>query len=140
LLEQVSVSTHTRRFIARGEQPSVSPDGRLLAYASGEDHSATVVIRDRASGRRRSVNVGRLLGSHSDVLNASLAWLGDGTRLVVVEACCFVAASTTNAHATDRSADDRLHLIVVSAPRHGSLNASGRRLLIRNPPLSAYAW
>jgi hypothetical protein len=124
LLEQVSVSTHTRRFIGHGEQPSVSPDGRLLAYVSGEDRSATVVVRDRASGRRRSVNVGRLLGSQSDMLNASLAWLGDGTRLAVVEACCAIAASTTNARATDRSADDRLHLIVVSVPRHGSLRAT----------------
>lgn len=123
LLEQVTVSTHARALIGRGEQPSVSPDGRLLAYAAGEDRSSTVVVRDRASRRRRSINLARFLGSHSDMLNASLAWLGDGTRLVVVESCCFVALSTTHAHATDRSAGSGLHLIVVSVPRHGRLSA-----------------
>lgn len=66
LLEQLSVATRRARFIASGEQPSVSPDGRMLAYTSGADRTATVVIRDTAPGRRRSINVARLLGTNVD--------------------------------------------------------------------------
>jgi WD40-like Beta Propeller Repeat len=117
LLEQLSVATHRARFIAFGEQPSVSPDGRLLAYASGEDRTATVVVRDTASGRRRSINVARLLGTKVDMLNASLAWLGDGQRLAVFESCCAVAVSSTSAQ------EDQLHLVVVSVPPGGELSA-----------------
>ena len=131
-LEQVAVATHQRRFIAFGEQPSVSPDGRLLAYVSGEDRSATIVVRDTASGRRRSTNLARLLGSQSDMLNASTAWLGDGAQLAVIEACCPIAVSKASAPAGPRSTrgspGDQLHLIVVSVPRHGSLRA--RRVVL----------
>ena len=118
LLEQLSVSTHRRRFIAFGEQPAVSPDARRLAYVSGEDRTADVVVRDLASGRRRSINLSRLLGGKTDMLNASLAWLGDGTQLAVLEACCAVAVSTTS-----KALGDGAKLIVVSVPAHGSLSA-----------------
>jgi WD40-like Beta Propeller Repeat len=49
LLEPLSVATDRTRFMAFGEQPAVSPDGRLLAYTSGEDRMATVVVREAAS-------------------------------------------------------------------------------------------
>jgi hypothetical protein len=131
-LERLSVATHRRQFIASGEQPSVSPDGRRLAYASGEDRSAAIVVRDLASGRRRALNIANLAGSENDMLNARLAWLGDGTQLAVFEACCAVAVSTSGAQAGSRgssSASFGLRLIVVSVPRHGSLSA--RQVVLR---------
>jgi hypothetical protein len=131
LLEQLSVATHRRRLIADGEQPSVSSNGRFLAHVSGEGRSAAIVVRDVASNRRRALNLARLVGPKNDMLNAAVAWLGDGTQLAVFEACCAIAASTTGAPARSRgssAASNGLHLIVVSVPRHGSLSA--RRVVL----------
>jgi WD40-like Beta Propeller Repeat len=122
LLERLSVSTHRQRLVAHGEEPSVSPDGRLLAYAQGEDRSATIVVRDLASGQRRSISVAGLLGGRSDMLHASLAWFGDGTELAVFESCCAVATSTPAPQAEPRGSSG-LRLIVVSVPPHGRLSA-----------------
>jgi hypothetical protein len=118
LLERLSVTTHRRRFVAFGEQPAVSPDAGRLAYVSGEDRSASVVVRDLASGRRRSVNVARLLGGKTDMVNASLAWLGDGNQLALLEACCPVAVSSGS-----KAVGDGAQLIVVSVPPNGGLSA-----------------
>ncbi len=128
LLEQVSVSTHRWRLIGRGEQPAVNPDGRLLAWASGEGRSATIVVEDRATGDRSQINISRLLGSNTDLLNASLGWLGSGDQLAVFEWCCAVAA---RAPATGdrsgapghRSGQATFHLVLVSFGRGGGLTA-----------------
>jgi hypothetical protein len=61
LLERLSTSTRRRRLVGQGEQPAVSPDGRLLAYATGEGRSPGIVIRDVASGAERSIRLARLL-------------------------------------------------------------------------------
>lgn len=121
LLEQISTPTHRRRLVGRGEQPAVSTNGRLLAYATGESRSARIVVRDLASGAERSINVFRLLGSKSDMLNASLAWLGDGRQLAVFEACCATLDALRGSSA--RSAGYASHLIVVSVARHGGMTA-----------------
>lgn len=129
LLERISTSTRRRRLVGQGEQPAVSPTGRLLAYATGEDRSAGIVIRDLASGAERSIRLWRLLGSKTDMLKASLAWLGDGRRLAVFEACCATAATSTGrttfvaSGPGGQSASYASRLIVVSVPRHGGLTA-----------------
>jgi len=126
-LEQVSVATGRQQLLARGEQPAVSPNGAWLAYVSGEGRSATISVRNLASGATRSVNIWRLLG-RNDILNASLAWLEDGTRLVVLEECCFSLDVATPRHpgphgTSDSSNGDTLHLIAISVPTDGGLTA-----------------
>lgn len=128
LLEQISVSSRKQQLLARGEQPTVSPDGALLAYVSGAGRSAAVSIRDLASGATRSVNVSRLLG-RNDILNASLAWLDDGTRLVVFEECCagsllVATIGQAGSHESSHPAGgDTFHLIAISVPADGKLTA-----------------
>src|SRR5579884_3231924 len=122
LLEQLSVSTQIRQLIGFGEEPAVSPDGRLLAYAEGENASAGLVVRNLASGQSRSLNVARALGGRTDMLQASLAWFGDGSRLAVFESCCPVAVSRMSPHPPS-SGSSGLHLVVVSVPPRGRLSA-----------------
>jgi hypothetical protein len=133
LLEQVSLSTRRRQLIGRGEQPAVSPDNRLLAYASGEGRSAEVVVRERGSGQSRSISISRLLGRQTDLLNASLAWLGNGTQLAVIEWCCAVAVGADPKEDRPPGPGGRpgqavLRLIVVSRSRDGRLTA--KRVLL----------
>jgi hypothetical protein len=124
LLERISTSTGRRRLVGRGEQPALSPDGRLLAYAAGEDRSASIVVRDLSSGAARSINLARLLGGRTDMLNASLAWLGDGRQVAVFEACC---ATLTAVRHRSQAAGYAPRLIVVSMSRDGGVTA--RRVL-----------
>jgi hypothetical protein len=126
LLEQVSVASRQRRLVGHGEQPAVSPNGRLVAYAAGEGKSATIAVRDLVSGQVRSLNVARWVGHSGDMLNSSLAWLGDGTGLVLVPGPIAIAVS---AGAGTRTASGSSRLVVVSVPGRGSL---GGRLL-RSP-------
>ena len=82
-IERLSVSTGAETFVADGEQPAVSPDGRLLAFGSGPSGSHTLVVRDLTSGRDRSIDVSRLLGKQGDLLNATITWL-DNSKIVIV--------------------------------------------------------
>src|SRR6202035_5424773 len=121
LLERLSVETHQQTQIGPGEQPAISPDGRLLAYVAGEDRSAEVVVRVIASGEVRRVHIARLLGPKTDMLNASLAWTGEGSQLAVFESCCAVAVSAPSGRQPRSTYTSRL--VVVSAPPEGNLTA-----------------
>jgi hypothetical protein len=123
MLEQVSVASGQRRLVGHGEQPAVSPDGRLVAYSSGEGKSATIVVRNLVSGQMRSLNVARWVGHSGDMLNAALAWTADGTGLVVVPGPIAIPASAGAATGTAPGSD---RLVVVSVPGRGPL--SGRLL------------
>jgi hypothetical protein len=95
LLERIDVASGSRTLIADGEQPSLSPSGRLLAYATGPDGSETLVVRDLSSGVTRSVNLAKLLGPDTDLLNASITWLGDGSEIVIAPGGVASAVTTT---------------------------------------------
>jgi hypothetical protein len=85
-IERLSVGDDTQTFVADGEQPSMSPDGRLLAFGTGlgPPGTQTLVVRDLTSGKDQSIDLRRLLGRQTDLLNASITWLGDGSRIVVL--------------------------------------------------------
>ena len=82
-IERLSVSTGAQTFVANGEQPAVSPNSRLLAFGTGPSGSHTLVVRDLASGKERSIDLSRLLGNQGDLLNATITWL-DNSKLVVI--------------------------------------------------------
>ncbi len=83
-IERLSASTGAETYVAEGEQPAISPDGRLLAYGSGPSGSNTLVVRDLTSGKDQSIDLKGLLGGQTDLLNASITWLGDGSKVVVI--------------------------------------------------------
>lgn len=84
-IERLSVADDTQTFVADGEQPSISPDGRLLAFGTGPGPpgTQTLVVRDLTSGKDQLIGLRRLLGGQTDLLNASITWLGDGSKIVV---------------------------------------------------------
>jgi hypothetical protein len=84
MIDRITVANAKEAFIAEGEQPSVSPNGRLLAYGTGTGASGTLVVRDLESGLVRSINLSNLLGAQTDLLSASITWLGDGSEIVVL--------------------------------------------------------
>ena len=83
IIERITASNDEETFIADGEQPSISPNGRLLAYAAGLRNSNMLVVRDLTSGNVRSINLSRFLGRQADLLNGSITWLGDGSEIVI---------------------------------------------------------
>jgi hypothetical protein len=82
-IERLSASTGAQTFVADGEEPAVSPDGRQLAFGSGDLGSHTLLVRDLSTEKDRSVDLHMLLGGQTDLLTASITWLGD-SRIVVV--------------------------------------------------------
>lgn len=70
--------------IARGERPTLSPDGTLLAFFAGGSSSDTVAIRNLATGATRRVSLAPLLGRARPLFDALPAWVGGGTELVVI--------------------------------------------------------
>ena len=83
-IDRLSVANGAETFVADGEQPSISPDGHHLAFGTGPSGGQTLAVRDLTSGKDQSIDLRRLLGEQTDLLNASIAWLGDGSKIVVL--------------------------------------------------------
>jgi len=76
MVERIDLANGGESFVADGAEPSISQNGRLLAYATGPPGSQELVVRDLDSGMIRSINLQKLLGRYGDLLSASIAWLG----------------------------------------------------------------
>ncbi|HVB41237.1 MAG TPA: hypothetical protein VNF47_00855 [Streptosporangiaceae bacterium] len=82
-IQQISVAGGSSRVVGYGVDPTISPDGRQLAYAAGG--TATIAIRDLRTGVVRQVSILKLIRpDYTMAVGAQLAWLGDGTQLAVV--------------------------------------------------------
>jgi hypothetical protein len=81
-IERIDLTNGQPTPFAAGEQPSVSQDGRFVAFGAGS-LSADLSIRDLKTGTTRSINLRKLLGPQTDLLNASITWLGNGSQVVV---------------------------------------------------------
>jgi len=82
LMERISVTTRKRTFVAYGDQPAISSNGRFLAYEAG--NSGDLAVRDLSSGQVRRIDLSALLGPSTDLLNATVTWLGDGSEIVIL--------------------------------------------------------
>lgn len=82
-IERVPTNGRTPTVITQGAQPSISPNGRSLAYESGADRSRVFEVRDLNTGEVRSIDLSRFIG-HGNLLTGSIAWLPDGSDVAVV--------------------------------------------------------
>jgi WD40-like Beta Propeller Repeat len=164
LLERIAASDGKQTFIANGEQPAISPNGQMLAYVMGDRAGPRIAVRDLASGRTRSINVARFFSERTDVLGASIAWVGDDSDIAVVPGPVLTAlgatrtrsgpsagrgdaavASPTCLMAFDPLARRLLYLVGHSPPALWRATIAGgrlvgRHLLIRNSQLGPVAW
>ncbi len=118
LLERIRVNDRKRTKIGPGEEPAISPDGRLLAYTTDARHAQAIVVRDLATGVTRRINVSRLLGMSGDLLLASLAWSSDSGSVIVLPGSVAIPANGNAArHPAQTRTTANLLLVKVGAGR-----------------------
>lgn len=81
-IQRINLVTSGETFVADGVEPSISPNGRFLAYGSGSTRSQQLTVRDLRSKVVRSIDLEALLGPETDLLNASITWVG--SQIVVL--------------------------------------------------------
>jgi hypothetical protein len=86
MVARVPVNGHPS-VVANGAQPSISSNGRFLAYASGSSGKG-FAVRDLATGRTRSISLERWIG-HGNLMNAgegngSMTWLSNSKDVAVI--------------------------------------------------------
>lgn len=136
-IERVAVADGKRTFVAAGEQPAVSPDGRHLAYvaARGRGEQA-LAVRDLSSGRTQTIELGSLVGRSADLLNGSVMWLAGGSDVVAIPGPVPQATAEPTG-AGDGACSSATCLIVVHVRRH-RLTAH-RIVLSGSPDVASFA-
>jgi len=132
--------------IADGQQPAVSPDGTRLAYEAGNGHA--VVIQTLATGRRRTIDLARLIGPGASFNNTPniLVWISDHQLVAIPpgDATGGVAGVTTTtvtsppgtcsalydqrrqcAIVIDLNATQPAHLLTLPVPKYYSIETAG---------------
>lgn len=128
-IERIDVATGSSTFVADGERPSVSPDGKQLAYGSGPFGSEVLSVRELASGATRTIDLRRFLGRSYDLLGATITWLADQSAVVVMPAPVAVAVGVRSKSGAPRTPGScgahaaRACVIVVSVGHARSLTA-----------------
>lgn len=97
-IERISLSDGQRTFVATGQQPAVSPDGRRLAYVAGERPSRTIIVRNVPPGSSSSFppGTGYVLNTRADLSGGALAWI-DGSEIAVIPGPTLPGAASTGA-------------------------------------------
>jgi hypothetical protein len=83
LIERLDVASHKHGLVAEGWEPSLSPNGRLLAYTTISGRSESVTVKDLATGFTRSVNVDNAVGRGHVLEEMPAGWLSDDTTLAL---------------------------------------------------------
>jgi hypothetical protein len=81
-LMRLDVETGRQTLVADGAQPALNSDGTQLAYGASPHGLA---VRDLATGQTRAIGLGQL-GQASDLGNATIGWLGDGSDIAIIPA------------------------------------------------------
>lgn len=82
--ERIQTTTATTSFAVDGIEAAVSADGNYLAYAPGPKYQSILSVKNLATGAVSTVDLEPLLGSSTDLSNATITWLGDGSEIVVM--------------------------------------------------------
>jgi hypothetical protein len=96
-----ATSNDRRVRIAAGDAPSLSPDGHLLAFATGRAGNL-LAIRTLSTGHTRYVDLATKVGSKFSLLNegSAIVWLGNDHDLAVVPGVDGIATGADAAAAT----------------------------------------
>lgn len=132
-IERMDAATHRLSFVADGENPAVSPNGRLLAYVVGTE---ALAVRNLRTGATTRLSLAHLVPGHP-LMDGELVWTRGASNLVVLagEPLTLTTAggrrngprATPAGTGCDRrhaclldvavTPGDRVHLSVGSAPR-----------------------
>ncbi len=87
MVGRVPTSGGSASVVSEGSQPSLSANGRLLAYATGRSWKV-LAVRDVLTGRTRSINLERWIG-HGELApggagNGSMTWLSNNADIAVI--------------------------------------------------------
>jgi hypothetical protein len=118
-IERISTRTGRRTFVAFGAQPTVSPNGRLLAYAAGREDQE-LSVRQLSSGKTTTFDLRPLIGDKASLLDGQIAWLSNGYEIAlapkddpITTGVASLHRSQTRKTACSKARIDQLCLIVV---------------------------
>jgi hypothetical protein len=80
-LMRLDVGSRHRSVVAHGAQPALSPDDTELAYAAFP-HGLSV--RNLSTGQTHTIGLRAQLGDAAELINATIAWLGDGSDVAII--------------------------------------------------------
>jgi Tol biopolymer transport system component len=129
---RLNLATGRTRTIAPGHGPALSPDGRLLAYAGCGPDEDRLVVRDLASGKKRTWELQTALIDRlswaPDARNLAFRRAADPSGVIVVDTDDDRGGPTTGDSPVVRIADD--------LSWHGYLESTGEFLAVvqRNKP------
>lgn len=101
---RLDAATHRRTFIADGQDPALSPDGRFLAYLAGSPQDNELALHSFVTGQTEFLSLGYLTGSGRFLANGRITWTAGGSRLIVDVPPTPVAVSGQKASARSRQA------------------------------------
>jgi hypothetical protein len=82
--KRIRIQTGTVSLAVDGIEAAVSGNGELLAYTPGPNYTSLLSVNDLKTNSTSTINLESLLGSSTNLMNATITWLGDGSDIVVM--------------------------------------------------------
>ena len=82
--ERIQTTTAKTSFAVDGIEAAVSANASYLAYTPGPKYESILSVKNLATGAISTIDLEPLLGSSTDLSNATITWLGDGSEIVVM--------------------------------------------------------
>jgi hypothetical protein len=128
LIDRLGIVTRKQRDIADGEEPAVSPNGRMLAFLSGRFGSESLVMRDLATRRTTTLDLRPVLGASRRIAQGPFAWTGDSSQIALLTVSArepghVGSAAVAKSYRLDPASRSVASLIVVHVSPRGKLLA-----------------
>lgn len=131
LIERLDVPSGRRSLVADGWEPSLSPNGRLLAFISDHARSESVVVEDLVTRRTHAIDVDAFVGPGHVLAEMPPAWFSDSRTIALLVTLPATLTSSSARGAAQPS--HAIRMVVVQVPRDHPLAAD--RVLV--PGLSS---
>jgi WD40-like Beta Propeller Repeat len=124
VIERLDVRTGKRSPVAAGWEPSLSPNGRLLAYIREQGRSESVAVENLSTSRTRAIGVDALVGRGHVLAELQPGWLNNATLAIpITTPAIAVSASARTASGTSRGASAPVRMILVRVDADQPLSA-----------------